>query len=176
MKLSRKNLISRLEQIKGSRIITIEALTKETRLRAKDSFGNPNPYWGKLLKLSRVNGLINWSYENAVNNQRVREGQPLLPDGSIERFKSLPRAWGVRKIGTPFIEHKGKVYIEMMVLNSSHQYVVDDEYINEADITSFLAPKKESSRQKTKKSIILRDYAIDNILRVKMNKVLYELT
>ena len=34
--------------------------------------GTPNPFKGNVIKISRVNGIINWRYGSSVNRQRVR--------------------------------------------------------------------------------------------------------
>lgn len=49
--------------------------------------GKSNKHHNRIEKCSVVNGVVNWSYENAVNAQREREQKPLVPvmiiDGSI---------------------------------------------------------------------------------------------
>ncbi|NOJ99736.1 hypothetical protein HMI51_43575, partial [Corallococcus coralloides] len=72
--------------------------------------GKSCPLHGRVKKISRVNGQINWVYENAVNNQRGRENQPLDATGNIESFIAEARRWGSRlhvdNRLLPFVAHK----------------------------------------------------------------------
>jgi len=164
---------------------TIVALTKEHNLRAKMD-GVPNPFWqahkdGRLKKRSEVNGFLNWIYANSVNNQRMREEQPLTPDGHIEHFEPLPRAWGHRVKGTPFVRHTNKggdklIYLELKVERSLEwRYEIDGEPVDKAEVLPFVAKKKESSRQKTEKAIYCRDYLLSNVLEIRYGGEIYSL-
>ena len=163
--MTRLALVKRLLKHKGARVVTIVSLTKESRMRAKMN-GVENPYWqahkeGRLLKRSLVNGMVNWIYKNSVNNQRVREGQPLTEDGAVKHFEPLKRSWGERVEGTPFVRHNGGIYLEVKVEKSlKHQYELDGVPIADELIRPFLASKKESSRQETEKPIYCRDYKL----------------
>jgi len=165
---------------------TIVALTKEHNMRAKMD-GTPNPYWkahkeGRLLKRSEVNGFLNWIYGNSVNNQRVREGQPLTAAGDVEHFEPLPRAWGHRVKGTPFVRHTNKageklVYLELKVERSLEwRYELDGQPIDKDKVLPFVAEKKESSRQGTEKPIYCRDYQLSNVLEIRYGGEIYSLT
>ena len=163
--ITRLALVKRLLKYKGARVVTIVSLTKESQMRAKMD-GVANPYWkahkeGRLLKRSLVNGMINWIYANSVNNQRMREEQPLTEDGAVEHFIPHARAWGERVKGTPFVRHNGGIYLEVKVEKSlGHQYELDGKPIADELVKPFMAEKKESSRQKTDKAIYCRDYTL----------------
>jgi hypothetical protein len=133
---------------KGAAIVTIHAETEP------DLIKTGNPYTG-ITKRSAVNGVINWVYERAVNNQRLRED--LEAD-----FRAHPRKWGKRIIGTPLVEHNGKYYLEMKVQQSACRYFIGGKEINTADVTPWLRPRKPS-RQGVSKEVILRDYSLENI-------------
>lgn len=181
-KISHIQLVKDLLKKKGAYPVTIVSVTQEHNLRASNDEGK-NPYWaahkaGRLLKRSEVNGMLNWSYGNSVNNQRVREGQPLLEDGiHIEHFEPLPRSWGERVPKTPFVRHKGQVYIEMKVQKSLNwRYELDGEPIDKELILPYVAKKKESARQRVDNPIILRDYKLENILEIRYNNEIYSLS
>ena len=133
---------------KGAVIVTIHTDTVPTMNKTG------NPYVGAR-KRSKVNGMINWIYECAVNRQRIREG--LTAD-----FQAYPRKWGQRIKGTPLVEHNGKYYLEMKVQAANSVYYVGQQEIPSADITPYLRPLSKS-RQGVAKEIILRDYALENI-------------
>jgi len=125
-----------------------------------------NPFWGAY-KIARVSGIVGWHYANSVNNQRAREG-------SSETFEALPRKWGVRGPGA-LVEHKGSHYVELKVEKSLDYdyYSADGVEIESDDLAPYLPTRRESSRQKTEKAIILRDYKVDNLISITYNGVAY---
>jgi hypothetical protein len=169
-----------LESRKGASIITITAVTEPDWLPLKAT--GPNPYKGKVWKRQVSNGMINWQYEAAVNRQREREGNE--PD-----FEAMPRKWGTRIHGTPWVTHKGKTYLELKLQNVYSVEYIDangnpyqpvyipfgyhpkhDQITNFsgvellAPIQDYLKPKSKNSRQQLDKEIILRDYTLTNII------------
>jgi hypothetical protein len=143
---------------KGATIATIVAETEPTMKKTN------NPFVGAT-KISRVNGMINWHYENAVNKQREKEGHE-------EVFFSAPRQWGERikrEDGTltPLVRHKGKAYLELKVQNSlGYEYRHNGAVVPAEMINPFLPQKKEGARQEVEKIIVLRDYALENIRQI----------
>lgn len=117
-----------------------------------------NPYHGRCRKIARVNGIINWRYENAVNNQRVREEK-------AADFEALPRSWGTRLQGEPFVQHNEKLYIELKVSASvEHYYETHDGLrLDTATVESYLRERRPQTRQGLEREVILRDYALDSI-------------
>lgn len=149
-----------LRQVRGAKVVTITAKT-DARIKksSEPRFGGP------VYKLSRVNGMINWSYEAAVNRQRDREGK-------ATDFESHPRQWGTRLDGTPFVAHNGLLYLELKIEKSVDEpsYVdVDGNEIALANIQPHLPQRSSSSRQEVDKEIILRDYKMDSITSITFN-------
>jgi hypothetical protein len=192
--ITRTELREQLMERRGASMVSIVSET-EPKMYAKrkpsqlssDALAGvtdiPNPYRGKVHKISHVNGVINWRYANAVNNQRAREGQPTDEEGNVEHFEALPRKWGQRLqrddgTVTPLVEHKGRHYLELKVERSlGHEYRDESgEVVPQDDIAPWLYPHRKSARQQTDKEIILRDYALDNIKQVRMDGELYEVT
>lgn len=140
-----------------------------------------NPFGGtqrthRLRKMSRVSGMIGFSYENAVNNQRGREETPIDPiTGEVVSFVAEPRKWGVRRAGTPFVDHKGSTYLEVKVERSLHcEYRLDDGTpVDAAIVAAWLPEKKEGARQMVEKPVILRDYTLANLREVTINGQTY---
>lgn len=132
-----------------------------------------NPYFGKVFKVSTVSGLMNWSYARQVNLQRQREGGLIVVDGlpqikTTENFVSHERKWGTRLKNSPFVEHKGEFYLELMV-----QEAIRHEYRDETGepfdvelIRPYLQRTSRSNRQGTDKEVILRDYRLDRVIAV----------
>ena len=172
--LSQAELVNNLQGIHGAKFTTIVSET-DPRLKKTD-----NPYYGAK-KIARVNGCINWIYQNAVNNQRYRENQPTDEDGNIEHFTAEPRKWGVRikrtdGSVTPLVEHKGQYYLELKVQRSlGYEYRLGDDVIDQTLIEPFLPRKTEGARQKVSRPVILRDYSISSIRQITLDGIVYEI-
>ena len=155
--VTQDKLVNILNGKKGAFFATIFSRTKP------DMNKTNNPYYDKVLKESEVNVCLNWIYENAVNNQREREGKE--PD-----FEAEPRSWGVRIPKHPFVIHKGKLYLEAKIQKSlGHKYKLNGKEISEEIIQRYLRKKTEGSRQKLETPVKLRDYSIDNIISIIMD-------
>jgi len=161
--VTRDELVSILMKRKGATIVSIDADT-DARLRKK---GNPH---GSCRKLTSLVGMIGWNYSNSINNQRAREGH-------TGHFTAEPRAWGTRIEGTPLVEHNGNYYLEVKVeriLEVTYVRDLDGNVVDYGDIEFFLPPKRVNERAETEKNIYPTDYAIENIKRIKLDGVLYE--
>ena len=176
-------LVNILDAKRGAFFVTITARTEEKKLLKRtvkamaDSELKARLMSGPLMKTSRVNGLLNWSYENAVNNQRCREAVDGEP---APHFDSHARAWGVRVIRengtlTPFVSHNGALYVELKIQKSlDHEYDVAGEPINTVVIHGLLEPaKSDSGRQEVERPVILRDYTLTNITAITIDGVEY---
>jgi hypothetical protein len=174
--LSRSDLVEKMKGRRGSFFVTIVADTDPRLLKT----GNP---FAGVRKISRVNGLLNWIYENAVNNQRVRENQPLDSTGEVEHFDAKPRKWGERirrddGTVTPLVEHKDRHYLELKVQKSlGHEYRDSTgAVLDPAQVAKFIPNRKEGERQEVDSPVILRDYAIENIVQITIDGIVYEVT
>lgn len=175
--VSIQELTNLLDARRGACFVTIVARVDAKLVKKHRETGEPNPYAGAT-KVSRVNGCINWSYANSVNNQRLREGQPTNEADQVEFFTPEKRAWGQRRFYnaageavydrsasvrlSPFVDHKQAVYLEMKVEKSvEHRYELDGEVLTDEQVAPYLPKRKESSRQQVEKPVILRDYTLD---------------
>lgn len=156
-------------------------LTTETvpDMRKKDANGQPNPFLGRVTKRSFTTVQIGASYTNAVNNRREKEG--------IEpTFEPKPRKWGVRLNGTPLIVHvragdtEPTFYMECRVLSVNHepQYYLDGRFVDmlplrDAILSYIAAPSSNAAWQGVTDEVVVRDYALNSILQVKMDKEVY---
>jgi len=154
-----KALMDSLQEHKGTQFVTIVAKTQPKLLK--------NPL-GPIFKVSRVNICVNWNYRNSVNLQRMREGNKDI-------FVPKPRPWGTRLPNSPFVEHKGQLYLEAKVEKSlDHHYEMPNgDIIEDSKVTPYLPQRKQSSTQQTEKEIILRDYIVENIISITMQGETY---
>jgi len=155
-------LIIMLESLDSAKIVSFIAKTIPQMRKTG------NPYYGDIIKLANVNGVINWCYADAVNRQRIREGRR-------PTFEPLPRAWGHRIPGQPFVEHNGNLYLEVKIegLNEESQYFYKGRRIQFSKIEEFLIKKHEGSRQGVENPIILRDYNVFTIQTFSMDHVIF---
>ena len=156
--LTQQQLADKLRSLKGATFVTLVTKTVPNMRVAG------NPFRDKVFKVSRVNGTINFIYGNSVNRQRGREGK-------VADFQPEPRKWGTRIEGTPLVEHKGYIYLEMKVENAlGHSFLWSNGNSMSADeaanLTTYLFESYQPKTQQTDKEITLRDYALKSIVAI----------
>jgi hypothetical protein len=150
---------------RGAQIVTLTAVT-DARLRKTG-----NPLAMPVLKVSRVNGIVNWNYQLAVVNQQLREGS------AAPEFQPEPRAWGTRIPDSPFVEHKGNLYLELKVERSlGHNYRDSNGGLLDAAVVQPFLPAKRSNaeHQGVEREVVLRDYALSSIDQITVGGVSYQ--
>ena len=128
------------------------------------------------------------------------EGEVIgLAEKAAENFKSAGRRWGkhfpvavnfdtetlkwVETLSRILIHHEkdgeDRFYLQVAVLNSKtpvYRYKETGCVLSEADLAiakSFMPKKKEGERQELKNPIVVRDYRIDNVKKLHINKQRY---
>jgi len=164
--ISRYELIERLFALRTASFVTIVAETDPRFLKKHRDTKDPNP-WPGAVKRATVNGTVNWIYGNAVNRQRIRED-------SEPEFTPKPRAWGRRLEGSPFVLHKGRLYLEVKpqrILSTEYQdadgnVIPDDEYLEG------FKPAKSSNAEHQGVSeegeVRCLDYGVNGIREIRM--------
>lgn len=162
-----------IENVNGSTFI---ALTTETvpQMRKTVSRGNANPHYGRVTKItSGANVMVFQNkntngYNNMVQSRLKKEGI----DPST--FELQPRKWGTRIPNTPFIEHNGKYYLEVIFLNPGvTEYQLDGQKVNKEDIQG-LPEKREAHQGGLENKVIIRTYSVDSIKSVVINGEKYD--
>lgn len=156
--LTKNELIDLLSKVKGTTFVSIETTTVP-KLKSGNPFSN-------LKKVSKVSGAIGFNYQNSVNNALTKEDKE-------KDFEAKPRKWGEKVVGTPLVKHKDKFYLEMKAQNGQSDYFNDQGRVSKEDIKPWEYAK--SSRQGLENEVIVRDFSIDNISRVKINKEEYNI-
>lgn len=160
--ITRSELLDLIRTRKGSCPITILANTDARSLAKHRDTKEANPYRG-CRKIARVNGFINFTYENSVNNQRKREG--LTPD-----FKAEERKWGSHEesdhVGC-IVEHNGKFYLSIKGERVLERYFEYDG--KRVELDSGFLPKPKPLNQGVDKEVVYRNYAIDSIKSIKID-------
>ena len=152
--LSLKDFFEYISSQRGAPFCTFHATTEP------DMKKTGNPYWGTILKVSYVNGALGRTYENAVQNQREREGNE-------EEFIPEPRKWGMR-LNRFFVVHvpKGEkepvLYLTVTpnAVLEPPRYVVKGTNleIDVEKIRPFLNKSWQPKTQGTEKEVIHREY------------------
>ena len=165
MEKKSKAILAALKQLNGTAIAAIDTFTP-----VKLTGGKKNAMQGKIFK--KVTGAnimffcnINCNgYENMVNRRLEKEGK--------EPFTLSPRSWGERVPGTPFVAHKGSIYVEAIFLKAPTKitYFYDDKEIDKKDIIG-LPEKSEGDQGGLDNKVIIRTYNIENVTSLKMGEL-----
>lgn len=153
--------------VNGTMAVSIDTDTEVDKSMNKTG----NPFYGMgIRKLSTLNGLIGFDYENSVNNQAAREG--------LEARTAKPRKWGVLTDDRLFVVHKGKWYLQMKVqsaTNVRYQYP-DQRPIDVAVLEDFMPEKARSSTQADlTKEVCVRDITMSNITAMRFKCAEYDI-
>lgn len=162
VKLSRRQFESLLFKVSNCQFVGFTALT------VPDMRKKGNPHFGHTVKITRVNGVINWRYSSAVKKQLEREGK-------TDPFQALPRTWGQRINNCPLVCHitdddGPQFYLETKMEKRSWEYWDTDTQllIPEAEIKPYIKPDAPS-RQGTAREVMLRDYRLDHLAELRMD-------
>lgn len=168
-------LIEKLNDFKGAQIISIDSVT-EVKLLG----GQKNPMQGKIKKVNVGAQMMIFKnakgYQNMVNRRLKKQSSDDLT--TIQLFEAIansgfepgPRQWGQRIEGTPFVEHKEKLYLECIFIKSGKStYLLGDQEIKKEDIIGF-PEKTEGNQGGLINKVIIRTFAIDSIIRIRKSK------
>ena len=89
-------------------------------------------------------------------------------------FKLQPRKWGTRIDNTPFVEHKGQYYLEVIFLSAGDtEVLVDGEVADKSTIEGYPETKVEGNQGGLDNKVIVRSFKIDSIDTIRINKQQY---
>jgi len=157
MKMRRERLIGLLKGLHRRGIM----VTVYTETIPKLKAGAPD----EIIKQSQINGILGFNYEGVVNKRREKEGLV------TEKFVAQSLPWGQHIEGTPLIEHKGDLYLQIMINNEKVDYVRKGEFI---DIDKFLPKTKVQLNQELLKPVTIKTPAVKNIKALAFNGKFYE--
>jgi hypothetical protein len=158
------SLQSLLKDVDGNAIISIDTVTTPT-LKG----GRANPLQGQIRKVmiggnvmiftnKRVNG-----YEAMVQRRLAKEGK------DPASFELGERAWGERIAGTPFVEHNGETYLEVIFLRAGKvHYTHGVRPIDKAAITG-LQEREEGQQGGLENKVVIRTFKASSISSITIN-------
>lgn len=160
-----KQLAAALIQVQGS---AIASFTAETVVPLKG--GKKNPMQGRVTKVAEgcnvmffTNSNTN-AYNNMVKKRLATEGK------NPEAFQLSPRVWGERIPDTPFVQHKGEIYVEAVFLRAPKivRYLLDGVAIAKAAIIGLPAESEEGKQGGLDDKVIIRTYKLSSLKSIKM--------
>lgn len=161
-----------MKNVNGSTFIGIDT---ETPVALKG--GKANPYQGRVSKVVIGSSVMVFqnkttnAYENMVNRRLAKEGKAMT-------FKVGPRPWGERLVDTPFVVHKGVLYLEVIFLKDGdrHFMVNGERRDNIDDIQGYEGDSEETANQGgVSDKVVIRTYKVANIKRITINGTTYNL-
>jgi hypothetical protein len=150
--------------IAGGTFVGMDTLT-EVKLKG----GKKNPMQGRVTKRMVGATVMCFSnansnaYENMVRRRLEAEGK------DANDFQLSPRAWGQRIAGTPFVEHNGKMYLEVIFMKAGAvEFMLDGKAV-ERNAIEGLEEKQEGEQGGLENKVIIRTFALDSIEALRAN-------
>lgn len=144
----RETLIGFLETLEGSQFVSFVARTVPEMIK------RGNPFYGRVVKVSKCNGLVNSDWERAVDNYRKRNGIAAEPYHAKENWFEDDKGSLVRHK----LDH-GKKYLRFLPHRTKAIFL--DITSGEEIPLSKLAPFLRGSRDVSKP--LFRVYSVENI-------------
>lgn len=146
----------------------------DTQTAVKLKGGKSNPQQGRVTKLHTGANVMLFtnkggsSYAKMVERRLGNEGK------DPASFELQPRKWGERIPNTPFIEHKGKHYIEVIFLRpGTSQYLLDGKPVDKSEIEGLPSPR-EAEQGGLDNKVIIRSYSLDSIKAIRIDGTEYK--
>jgi hypothetical protein len=156
-------------QVNGSSIISIDTETIPVLLG-----GKKNPMQGQIRKVTIGNNVMVFqnkntnAYENMVERRLIGEGK------DPTAFQLSPRSWGRRIEATPFIEHNGAMYLEVIFLRAGvTHYEHGVRPIDKEMIEGLNEKAVEAEQGGLDNKVVIRSFKFDSVRAVKVNGVLH---
>lgn len=155
-----------LAHITGNSIVGISA---ETPVTLKG--GKKNPLQGKVYKRLHSGNVMIFcnresnGYENMVKRRLIKEGM------DAENFQLGNRAWGTRIPASPFVFHKGSLYLETIFLKkpAKIEYIVDGQVTPKELIEGLPDGREEGEQGGLINKVIIRTYNTENITAIRID-------
>lgn len=142
--------------------VTEPKLTKEGKMR-----------FGTVTKIANVGGMIGYSYESSVNNQLEREGKE-------REFMAQPLWKGAgKRLSTALAMHveKQSFYLTYKAQQTFKAFHFDAalNFIPSALLKPFFPASDPAKYQGTETAVYHREISIDNVRKLKVNGMTYEI-
>jgi hypothetical protein len=153
-----------IEAISGNTFVSMDCVTEP-----KLSGGRSNPHQGRVakrnkgLRVQMFNNTTKNAYEAMVNRRRAAEGNE-------QPFKVAPLQWGRHVPNSPYIEHNGNLYIQVICHNAGEVEYLLDGKVTPKDQIQGLPKEQGSGRQELSQEnkVTVRTFKLDSIRALRM--------
>lgn len=168
-----RNLVNLFQGKKrGAEFASLIVKREAKELRKTSKLDGSRRPWETVYVVQRVLVCIGAIYENSVNRQRAREA---LGPEAVEKFSAQALPYGEWIEGTPFIQHKGKVYLRAQQLRYlSYEYRDEaGKVLTKEQVEPFKGDKAPSKSQGVENPVEVRAYTVENIKALQMRGMKY---
>lgn len=158
-----------LNKVKGHTFVSCVTVT-EPKMRKTG-----NPYLGRVRKVTKFVGAVNFDYDNAVENAREREGKDREDWSKGESWsRPITRPDGTL---TPFACHKDdpeKIYFRIRQIEwPKSEYFIDGERVDESALEDWLIKSKPAANQGLENAVRMNTPLWENVRAVSVNGETY---
>ena len=154
------------QNVNGATFIGVDTCTA-ARLKG----GKKNPHVGNVQKHQEGSSVMVFqnktgsSYDKMVKRRLEKEGK------NPENFRLSPRTWGTRIPNTPFIEHNGQYYLEVIFLKPGDvTYMYEGKPIAAADVQGLEHTEETGEQGGLNDKVIIRTFKISSLTQIRINK------
>jgi hypothetical protein len=159
-------LINAVSNVNGNTFVGMTTVTTPTLLG-----GKKNAMQGRVKKHMIDANVMVFQNKN-VNGYEAMVQRRLIAEGKDPAsFELGPRAWGTRVEGLPIVEHKDKIYLEVIFLAPGKVfYTLDGTPIEKEAIEGLreVEPSEESQGGLSNK-VVIRTFAAESVAELKIN-------
>jgi hypothetical protein len=153
------------ENLAGGTFVGLDTLTK-VPLKG----GKKNIHQGRVTKhMTGATVMCFTNQKGSAYEAMVR--RRLEQEGRDPNFEVGPRAWGTRITGTPFVEHRGEYYLEVLFLKSGDiSYLLDGLVVAKSAIQGLESPAvSENSQGGLENRVQIRSFSLESVLALRAN-------
>ncbi len=157
--------------VNGTTFISIDTSTVVSL-----SGGKSNPMQGRVRKIQTGSNVMVFQNKN-INGYEAMVRRRLEQEGkSPDSFTLSPRAWGVRRKGSPFVDYNGNLYLEVIFLKAGDvAYTLNGYPVDKGNIVGLKPAPALPTQQGLDNKVILRTFDVSNIRRVVINHTVHNL-
>lgn len=157
-----------LETVQGAAFASIDTLTE-----IKLTGGKANPFQGRVTKSSVGNQVMVFTnkksnaYDNMVKRRLEQEGK----DPATFVLGALP--WGTRIENTPFIQHNGELYLQLIYMKAGKTSYLVDGLPYAGEIPGLPVEKEPTGQAGLENQVIVRTLKEKSIKRLRFDQQEY---
>jgi len=141
---------------------TFVGLDTETPVKLKG--GKKNPQQGRVTKVMQGAQVMSFSNKNGSAYDAMVRRRLEAEGKDADSFELSPRAWGTRCTGTPFVEHKGNYYLEVIFLKAGEvQYCLDGVPVQASEIKGLPDTPENTGQAGLENTVVIRTFKLENV-------------